>query len=116
MSETEFELDLDELTSAEDFLDYFEIDYAPAVVHVNRLHILQRFHNYIRGVEFMPEDEEEKRAIYKDLLGKAYNDFVESDALTEKVFQVFRMHEPAPDIKISITDFKEQVFSGAPKV
>ena len=38
---------MEELVSAEDFLDYFAVPYDPAVVHVNRLHILQRFHDYL---------------------------------------------------------------------
>lgn len=94
MSMSELELDMDELSSAEDFLDYFEIDYDPSVVHVNRLHILQRFHNYMSEVKNPPEDEEALRALYTDLLKGAYEDFVKSDAVTEKVFKVFHMHGP----------------------
>lgn len=94
MSETELELDLDELSSAEDFLDYFEVPYEAAVVHVNRLHILQRFHDYLDALEAMPEDESAQRAIYREWLSRAYSDFVESDAATEKVFKVFKMNEP----------------------
>ncbi len=94
MSMSELELDMDELESAEDFLEYFSIDYDQKVVHVNRLHILQRFHDYIAKVDELPEDERELRTLYKDLLKGAYEDFVKSDALTEKVFKVFHMHEP----------------------
>lgn len=115
MSESEFELDLDELSSAEDFLEYFEIDFDPSVVHVNRLHILQRFHDYIDGVEAMPEDDEEKRELYAGLLNSAYNDFVQSDALTEKVFKVFHMHEPVT-VKIPLIELSQQVNSVASKV
>ncbi len=87
--------DLDELSSAEDFLQYFDIDYEPSVVHVNRLHILQRFHDYLNDAqELMPDDENAMREVYVRLLTRAYQDFVESDALTEKVFKVFHMHEP----------------------
>ena len=94
MSESELELDMDELQSAEDFLEYFSIEYDQKVVHVNRLHILQRFHDYIAQVETLPENEASLRALYADLLQGAYEDFVRSDALTEKVFKVFHMHEP----------------------
>jgi len=87
--------DLENLESAEDFLNYFEVAYDPSVVHVNRLHILQRYHNYLaQGEDILPEDDEAKREVYKRLLTRAYQDFVESDALTEKVFKVFHMHEP----------------------
>lgn len=95
----EFIEDLEELSSAEDFLDYFDIEYDQTVVFVNRLHILQRFHDYLsQGQETLPdetpENEEALKAIYKQLLTRAYQDFVESDAVTEKVFKVFKMHEP----------------------
>lgn len=115
MSETDLELDMDELSSAEDFLEYFEIPFTPSVVHVNRLHILQRFHDYLSKVEAMPEDEDEQRAIYASWLSKAYSDFVESDAVTEKVFKVFKMNEPM-NVEIPLTDLTQQVMSGAAKV
>ena len=115
MSESEFELDMDELSSAEDFLDYFGIAYDQSVVHVNRLHILQRFHDYIAGVDAMPEDDEEKRALYAGMLNSAYTDFVKSDAVTEKVFKVFRMHEPVK-VEIPLMDLTQQVGSLATKV
>jgi nitrogenase-stabilizing/protective protein len=84
---------MSELESAEDFLNYFGIEYEPAVVHVNRLHILQRFHNYL-GKATLPDVEDARRLMYTTLLQQAYQDFVNSDAQTEKVFKVFHMHEP----------------------
>jgi nitrogenase-stabilizing/protective protein len=84
---------MEELASAEDFLNYFGIEYDPAVVQVNRLHILQRFHDYLKKAQ-LSEDEAGRRVVYTTLLTQAYQDFVESDALTEKVFKVFHMHEP----------------------
>ncbi len=84
---------MEELVSAEDFLDYFGIDYDASVVQVNRLHILQRYHNYLAKVT-LPELEDARRMMYTTLLQQAYQDFVKSDALTEKVFKVFHMHEP----------------------
>ena len=77
------------------FWNFFEIAYDQKVVHVNRLHILQRFHDYLgTATRQSPEALEPRREIYKRLLQRAYQDFVESDALTEKVFAVF--HEAAP--------------------
>jgi nitrogenase-stabilizing/protective protein len=84
---------MDDLVSAEDFLDYFGIEYDASVVHVNRLHILQRFHNYL-SMTALPEAEDARRTLYVSALEHAYQDFVKSDALTEKVFKVFHMHEP----------------------
>ncbi len=85
---------LEDLSSAEDFLDYFSIEYDPAIVQVNRLHILQRFHDYLAKAGALPTAEKVRHDLYVVLLSRAYNDFVESDALTEKVFKVFHMHEP----------------------
>ena len=93
MDELTLDEAMEELVSAEDFLNYFGIEYEPAVVQVNRLHILQRFHNYIAKAN-LSEDESARRVVYVTLLQQAYQDFVKSDALTEKVFKVFHMHEP----------------------
>lgn len=93
MDELTLDEALEELVSAEDFLDYFGIAYDAPVVHVNRLHILQRFHNYL-GKATLPEAEAARREVYVAALQQAYQDFVKSDALTEKVFKVFHMHEP----------------------
>ncbi len=99
--------ELEDLESAEDFLDHFGIDYDPKVVQVNRLHILQRFHDYLAKAEPMPQAEDLRRGLVSVLLERAYNDFLHSDALTEKVFRVFHMHEPqtafVPLTSISIT-------------
>lgn len=85
---------LEDLESAEDFLNYFGVAFEPTVVHVNRLHILQRYHNYLAQAGALPDSETAQRAVYTTLLTRAYQDFVTSDALTEKVFKVFHMHEP----------------------
>ena len=77
-------------SSAEDFLQFFHIDYDEHVVHVNRLHILKRFHDYLRR-EGSTEDLDDAtlRALYLRLLQQSYQDFVVSDAVSEKVFKVF---------------------------
>jgi nitrogenase-stabilizing/protective protein len=108
MTDDAFDLDLEELSSTEDFLTYFEIDFDPSVVHVNRLHILQRFHDYLEQVDEMPDSEIARRARYADLLASAYRDFVVSDAATEKVFRVFRMNEPK-SVRVALSDLTEQM-------
>jgi nitrogenase-stabilizing/protective protein len=83
---------LRELVSAEDFLEYFGVPHTAAVVQVKRLHILQRFHDYLhRKAEEMPvADDAARAAFYRKWLAQAYADFTHSDARTEKVFAVFR--------------------------
>ena len=74
---TDFQDDLADLESAEDFLNYFGIDFVPSVVQVNRLHILQRYHDYLDG--------------HRERGGDfSYEDFVHSDARTEKVMRVYQ--------------------------
>lgn len=89
MEDYDFIDDMQDLVSAEDFLEYFEIPYDETVVKVNRLHILQRFHNYLAAAA-MPEDEAGQKAIYLNSLTQAYQDFVGSDAATEKVLRIYQ--------------------------
>ncbi len=79
------------LSSAEDFLHFFGVPFEERVVHVNRLHILKRFYQYLHkseGLAGLNEVELFKR--YRDLLLQAYEDFVHSSAAREKVFKVFQ--------------------------
>ncbi|SFN62691.1 nitrogenase-stabilizing/protective protein [Cohaesibacter marisflavi] len=94
MRNEELDAELSDLGSAEEFLDYFEIDYDPKVVMVNRLHILQRFHDYLEMKSRMPVAGQSWWDFYTGELKKAYMDFVQSDALTEKVFKVFKTNQP----------------------
>jgi nitrogenase-stabilizing/protective protein len=76
-----------DLESAEDFMDYFNVAFDPAIVHVNRLHILQRFHDYL---EKSADSGAPDYDTYRALLTKAYEDFVHSNAITERVFKVLK--------------------------
>ncbi len=89
MDELSLDEAMDELVAAEDFLDYFGVSYEPGVVHVNRLHILQRYHDYLAHNP-PTGDDDARRAHHHRFLDMAYRDFTVSDALTEKVFSVFR--------------------------
>lgn len=100
MIDTKLELDMEELESAEDFFEYFGLEYKQAVIRVNRLHILQRFHDYL-SVGSLPVDEKQRREFYKELLRNAYDDFVNSDSLTEKVFNVFKIRNESKFVPLS---------------
>jgi nitrogenase-stabilizing/protective protein len=98
--------DMQDLVSAEDFLDFFQIAYDAERVKVYRLHILQRFHDYLsREKANQLTDEAEKHARYTQLLQQAYQDFVNSDAQTEKVFKIFRRDEPQ-EVKVSVDSLR----------
>ena len=89
MDTNDFIDELEDLVSAEDFLEYFDIPYDERVVKVNRLHILQRFHNYLAAAT-MPHEADAQRAVYVASLTQAYQDFVNSDARTEKVLKIYQ--------------------------
>ncbi len=89
--------ELSELYSAEEFLNYFGIAFEQRVVDINRLHILQRFHDYLRQAD--PADREG----YARCLRQAYQDFVDSDARTEKVFKVFHRQAAMREVRIPLT-------------
>ncbi|MBK1695276.1 nitrogen fixation protein NifW [Chromatium weissei] len=108
MMNDDFESDLAELASAEEFLDYFGIAFDAAVVQVNRLHILQRFHDYLKQVTEMPTAPTAQRALYADRLHQAYQDFLTSDAATEKVFRVFHMNQPR-SVAVPLSTLMQQV-------
>ncbi|QXP86264.1 nitrogenase stabilizing/protective protein NifW [Methylococcus capsulatus] len=82
---------LQSFSAAEEFLDFFGVEYEPSVVHVNRLHILKRFNQYLNRSP-VPDDMDEATAMAtcKALLKQAHDDFVKSTAAQEKVFKVFQ--------------------------
>jgi nitrogenase-stabilizing/protective protein len=96
MSHANFIEQMEELESAEDFLDFFAVPYDPAVVNVNRLHILQRFHDYLRGAGQKPEFE-----TWRGLLARAYDDFVHSTPQAEGVFRVFKRAQGIATVPIT---------------
>lgn len=99
LATTNLQQDLEDLESAEDFLCYFDIPFEPGIVHVNRLHILQRYHDYLEGQR--QSGGEPDYTAYRVLLARAYKDFVHSDACTEKVM---RVHQKASGIaKVAIS-------------
>jgi len=82
---------LSRLSSAEEILAFLDVRYDEQVVHVNRLHILKRFHQYLqREPALAGLDEAALRARYHELLQQAHDDFVASSAARERVFKVFQ--------------------------
>lgn len=89
--------ELRDLDTAEDFLDHFGVEYDHARVQRLRLHILQRFHDYLSTAEETPADEGELTAVLRTYLTRAYDDFVQSDPLKERVFKVLRDAEASKE-------------------
>jgi len=84
--------ELAKLSAAEEFFAFLCVPYEPAVVHINRLHILKRFNQYLRTTQpdVMGLDGDAQYAACRRLLVRAYEDFVRSTPAQEKVFKVFQ--------------------------
>ena len=80
------------LVNAEDYLQFFNIEYDQQFVNVNRLHILKQFALLIDEVDRVFPDlgEEEKLAKYRLALEEAYQVFVTKSPLETKLFKVFQ--------------------------
>jgi nitrogenase-stabilizing/protective protein len=80
------------LSTAEDFFNFLDIAYDPAVLDVVRLHILKRMGEYMRkNKDTLAEaDEPTARALFRAHLERAYNDFIESTPLEQRVFKVLK--------------------------
>jgi len=83
---------LSNLSAAEDFFQFLGVSYEASVVHVNRLHILKRFNQYLRtsSPKVSELDNEAQYRSCRALLLRAYEDFVRSTPAQEKVFKVFQ--------------------------
>ena len=80
---------LSRLSSAEDFFQFLEVPYNPALLNVARLHILRRMGDNLRNSS-TETDEETLRANLRAHLEQAYQDFVGSTPLNERVFKVLK--------------------------
>ncbi|MEJ2458775.1 MAG: nitrogenase stabilizing/protective protein NifW [Novosphingobium sp.] len=94
--------DLQNLSSAEDFFTFLGVPYEPSVVHVARLHIMRRMGQYLRGSEvegaLASADDAALLALCREHLAQAYEDFVQSSPIEERVFKVHKEAiEPKPE-------------------
>jgi nitrogenase-stabilizing/protective protein len=80
--------ELGQLSSAEDFFIALDLPYDPAIVNVARLHIMRRMGQYLRGDQLSELDDAAARQSCRSHLEKAYDDFVRSSPIAERVFKV----------------------------
>lgn len=80
---------IDELRSAEDFFVFFLLPYDEKVLNVCRLHILKRMGAYLDQSDFTGMRDDDVFLSARMHLKTAYQDFVDSTPLKEKVFKVF---------------------------
>jgi nitrogenase-stabilizing/protective protein len=82
--------DLRRLSAAEEFFDYLGVDSDPAVMRVARLHILRRVGEYLRSEPLAGLEDEVVRERCRVHLQAAYELFVTSSPLEQRVFKVLK--------------------------
>lgn len=78
---------LNKSSAAEEFFAILGVTYDPKIVNVARLHILKRMGQYLAGEDFAGLPDAVIAARCKFVLERAYEDFVSSSPLNERVFQ-----------------------------
>lgn len=90
--------------SAEDFFSLLGVPYDPKVLQIARLHILKRMSEYLAGEDLDSLPDPVLAARCKAVLERAYEDFVNSTPLKERVFKVLKQAvappEPEPFVPI----------------
>ncbi|HET9934534.1 MAG TPA: nitrogenase stabilizing/protective protein NifW [Polyangiaceae bacterium] len=82
--------DLRRLSAAEEFFSYLGVESDPSVIRVARLHILRRMGDYLRGEQLSGLDDATTRERCRHHLVAAYEDFVKSTPLEQRVFKVLK--------------------------
>ncbi|MEM1292425.1 MAG: nitrogenase-stabilizing/protective protein NifW [Cyanobacteria bacterium P01_D01_bin.115] len=78
-----------QLKDAEEYFQFFGLSYDPQVVNVNRLHILRKFSQFVQEVD-TNQSEAELLAAYSQELRNAYDLFLTSNSVEQKLFKVFQ--------------------------
>ena len=82
--------ELNRLSSAEEFFALLGVEYDPKVVSVVRLHILRRMGQYLRSEDFGGLSDAVVKERCKAVLQQAYEDFLSSTPMQERVFKVLK--------------------------
>ncbi|WP_414624699.1 nitrogenase-stabilizing/protective protein NifW [Calothrix sp. CCY 0018] len=93
------------LVDAEDYFKFFELEYDQQVVHVNRLHILQKFSKFIEEIDKNNSELKDSELLgkYREALENAYQLFIESTPQEQKLFKVFHQ-KPKNVVKLTEID------------
>ena len=83
--------DLQRLSAAEEFFDYLGVPYDPAVLAVNRLHVLRLVGNWLsQSAPVDGEDEGAVRERFRSELAAAYELLERDGPLSQRLFKVHR--------------------------
>ncbi|MEM1251197.1 MAG: nitrogenase-stabilizing/protective protein NifW [Cyanobacteria bacterium P01_H01_bin.21] len=78
-----------QLKDAEDYFQFFGLAYDPQVVNVNRLHILRKFAQLVQDDD-KSQPEAQRLDAYRQALQTAYDLFLTSSSVEQKLFKVFQ--------------------------
>ena len=92
-------------SSAEDIFTLLDVDYDAKVMNVARLHILKRMGQYLAKEDFAGVSDSIVTACCKAVLERAYQDFVTSSPLQNRVFKVLK-NAVAPPKKATFVPFE----------
>jgi nitrogenase-stabilizing/protective protein len=81
---------LNRTSTAEDFFSLLGVDFDPKLLNVARLHILRRMGQYLVSEDFAGVSNADVAVRCKAVLEQAYQDFVESSPLDQRVFKVLK--------------------------
>lgn len=108
MSETAILEQLKMASCAEDFFVLLGVEYDPKVVNVARLHILRRMGQYLFSEDFSEADDAKINRLCKEFLERAYQDFLKSTPIDERLFKVHKdaVKPPAPPTFVQLNVLK----------
>ncbi len=97
--------EFNQLVNTEDYFKFFELEYDQKVVHVNRLHILQKFSANIKEIDKNNSGLKDSELLgkYREALENAYQLFIESTPQEQKLFKVFHQ-KPKNVVKLTEID------------
>ncbi len=99
-----------QLKDAEEYFEFFNLPYDPQTVNVNRLHILRKFSQLVEA-EDKDQSEEQLLSAYRQALQSAYDVFLTSSGVEQKLFKVFQ-DTPKNVVKLSDITMEEGTGNG----
>ena len=90
------------LKDAEEYFNFFGLSYSPKILNVNRLHILRKFSELAQEID-KDQDEEHTLNAYRQALQNAYDLFLTSSSVEQKLFKVF---QDTPNNVVMLSDIE----------
>ena len=78
------------LSAAEDFFSLLDVPFDPSVLCVSRLHVMRRMGQYLSQESLAAMTDDAAREACRAVLLRAYQDFVQSSPLDQRVFKVLK--------------------------